>query len=139
MTAIQTPAIGTAKAKPRTARQHRGQRNYHAGVVAEDIVAQHYLRQGCPTVARRWRGTAGEIDLIVRDAATLVFVEVKKSSTFDRAATHITRRQADRICTAATAFVASEPTGQLTPMRFDVALVDGIGAVRIIPNAFGGW
>ena len=114
-----------------------GKTAYHAGLSAEDIVAQDYARRGRPVAHRRWRGEGGEIDLIAREGDCVVFVEVKKSSSFDRAATRLNRRQMDRLCVAATEFLAGEPRGQLTNMRFDLALVDGRGAMRIIENAFG--
>jgi putative endonuclease len=41
-----------------------------------------------------------------------------------------------RICTAASEYLAQEPLGQLTPVRFDVALVDGAGRIEILENAF---
>ena len=110
---------------------------YHAGLVAEDIVASDYARRGRPVAHRRWRGSGGEIDLIAREGDRVVFVEVKKSKTFDMAALRLGRRQMDRICSAALEFLAGEPRGQLTEMRFDLALVDGRGATRIIENAFG--
>lgn len=110
--------------------------NYHAGFAAEEIVAQDYSRRGRPVAGRRWRGKGGEIDLIVRDGAQVVFVEVKKSRDFARAATRLTRRQMDRLCAAASEFVAGEPNGQLTDMRFDLAMVNSVGAVQIIENAF---
>ena len=116
----------------------RGQVNYHAGQAAEDIVAHAYQRCGQTVAARRWRGPGGEIDLIARDGDAVVFIEVKKARTFDAAIQRLTRRQIDRICTSATAFVAGEPRGQLTDMRFDLALVNDAGEVRIVENAFGG-
>lgn len=113
-----------------------GRISYHAGFAAEDIVAQDYLRRGQEVAARRWRGCGGEIYLIVREGPRVVFVEVKKSKSFAGAAARLTRRQMDRLCSAAGEFVANEPAGQLTEMRFDLALVDDGGAVRIIENAF---
>ena len=110
--------------------------SYQAGCVAEDIVARDYEQSGRPVAGRRWRGRGGEIDLIVREGARVVFVEVKKSRSFSRAAQRLTRRQMDRLCNAASEFVANEPNGQLTDMRFDLALVDSVGAVQIIENAF---
>ncbi len=110
--------------------------NYHAGLVAEDIVAADYARRGQPIAGRRWRGSGGEIDLIARDGAQVIFVEVKKSRDFARAATRLNRRQMDRLCAAASEFVADEPNGQMTDMRFDLAMVNGAGAVQIIENAF---
>ncbi|RYH03825.1 hypothetical protein EU805_00175 [Salipiger sp. IMCC34102] len=122
-----------------TARQHRGRSNYHAGVAAEEIVARAYARRGYVLAAQRWRGQSGEVDLILKDGDTVVFVEVKKSRTFDQAMGRITQVQVDRICRAATEFVGSEPRGQLTPMRFDVGLVDGAGDVEIREGVLGGW
>ena len=113
-----------------------GQTGYHAGVAAEDVVANHYLRHGCTLAASRWRGKSGEIDLVLRDGAAVIFVEVKKSRDFARAAKRLSRQQMDRICGAAAEFLAGEPKGQLTDTRFDLALVNDIGAVKVIENAF---
>ena len=110
--------------------------NYHTGVAAEDIVASDYARRGMRIAQRRWRGQGGEIDLIVRDGDAVVFVEVKKSRSFARAAERLTRRQMDRIYASASEFLGGEPAGQMTDVRFDLALVDGRGDVRIIENAF---
>jgi len=114
-----------------------GANAYHAGLSAEEAVARDYQRRGFTVAAQRWRGKGGEIDLILRDDAGLVFVEVKKSRDFARAAQRITQRQMQRICLSAEEFIAREPRGSLTPMRFDVALVDQMGQVEIIENAFG--
>lgn len=120
-----------------TSKSLTGLNAYHAGLCAEEIVAQDYARRGRPVAHRRWRGQAGEIDLIAREDDCVVFIEVKKSKTFDTAALRLGRRQMDRLCVAATEFLAGEPLGQLTNMRFDLALIDGRGAMRIIENAFG--
>jgi putative endonuclease len=113
-----------------------GSVGYHAGRVAEDMVAQDYVRRNHGFAARRWRGRSGEIDLIMRDGETVVFVEVKKSATFARAAGRLGRRQMDRICASAGEFLAGEPRGQLTDVRFDLAIVNGLGAIHVIENAF---
>lgn len=110
--------------------------SYQAGFAAEDIVARDYMRRGQSLAGRRWRGKGGEIDLIMRDAGQVIFVEVKKSRDFDRAAQRLSRRQMDRLCNAAMEFVAGEAKGQLTDMRFDLAMVNSVGAVQIIENAF---
>lgn len=118
----------------------RGSRSaaaYHSGESAEYQVAADYERRGYAIAARRWRGQSGEIDLIVRDATGLIFVEVKKSRDFARAAERLSSRQMGRIYAAAEEFLAGEPKGQLTETRFDVALVDGTGQLQIIENAFG--
>jgi putative endonuclease len=110
--------------------------SYHAGLAAETAVAQLYARSGRPIAATRWRGVSGEIDLIARDGAEVIFIEVKKSSTHALAAEHLTRRQMDRIYASASEFLAGEPAGQGTEARFDVALVDSVGRIEILENAF---
>lgn len=114
----------------------KSQTNYHAGLAAEALVETDYARRGRQFARRRWRGRGGEIDLIFREGDALVFVEVKKSKTHDQALRRVSRRQMDRLCAAASEFVAHEPKGMLTDMRFDVATVDAAGTVRIIENAF---
>jgi putative endonuclease len=113
-----------------------GQTGYYAGLAAEDIVARDYMRRQHDVARQRWRGQSGEIDLICRDGDTVVFVEVKKSRSIARAATRLNRRQMDRICGCAAEFLAGEPRGQLTDVRFDLAMVDAVGAVKVIENAF---
>lgn len=115
----------------------KGETQFRAGLAAEDIVARDYDRRGRAVAHRRWRATSGEIDLIARDGAQVIFIEVKKSRSFASAAHRLGRRQMDRICAAASEFLAGEPGGQLTDVRFDLALVDQRGAVEIIENAFG--
>ncbi|MGJ8628023.1 MAG: YraN family protein [Sulfitobacter sp.] len=118
-------------------RHHRGQVAFHAGVAAENSVAQDYERRGYTVASKRWRGKGGEIDLVIRDGAGLIFVEVKKSRDFARAATSLSARQMQRIYASAEEYLDQEPNGSLTDVRFDVALVDGSGETRIIENAFG--
>ena len=113
-----------------------GLTGYHAGRVAEDIVARNYTDPTHVFAAKRWRGTVGEIDLIMRNGTQVVFVEVKKSGSFARAATQLQRSQMDRLVAAGSEFLASAPMGQLTDVRFDLALVNGIGDVQNIENAF---
>jgi len=110
---------------------------YYAGLCAEDIVARDYQHGGYDLLEKRWRGQGGEIDLIFRKRDAIVFVEVKKSRNHAAAAARVTLRQMNRIYASAGGYLATCPMGQDTETRFDVALVDGIGAAEIIENAFG--
>jgi putative endonuclease len=49
------------------------------GRAAEAYAATYLQRRGYEIVARNWRCTAGELDLIARDGTVLVFVEVRAS------------------------------------------------------------
>ncbi|GAA6209589.1 YraN family protein [Cognatishimia sp. WU-CL00825] len=116
-------------------KQCRGKTAYLAGETAERLVQKQYEQSGLVLAAHRWRGGGAEIDLIFRDGALCVFVEVKQSKDWQRASQSLSSAQMQRIMTAATVFVAHEPKGQLTDMRFDVALVDGQGRTQILENA----
>ena len=113
-----------------------GATGFHAGHVAEEIVARDYLGRDHLIEARRWRCSAGEIDLVMRRDEMLVFVEVKKSRSFARAVKSLSAAQIARICSAAEFYLAQTPRGALTPVRFDLATVDQYGAVDVIENAF---
>lgn len=110
--------------------------SYQAGLAAEDIVARFYEARGRRVAARRWRCSAGEIDLIARDGAEVIFIEVKHSRSHSEAAQSLSTGQMARIAEAASMFLAGEPAGQMTLSRFDVALVDGQGRLELLENAF---
>lgn len=114
-----------------------GATSYHAGLSAEHQVAAEYARLGYPQRDHRWRGRSGEIDLITQNGDGLIFVEVKKSRDFARAAQRVTRRQMHRIYASASEYLGQMPNGQDTCSRFDVALVNQSGEIQIVENAFG--
>ena len=118
-------------------RSHRGSMAYHAGLSAEDRIADDYERRGYPVAQRRWRGKGGEIDLIAQDGDGLVFIEVKQSRDFDQVALHLSLRQMTRLYASGEEYLGQMPKGSLTEVRFDVALVNGRGEVHVIENAFG--
>lgn len=123
------------RAQGSSGRTLRATTNYHAGLSAEKTVLRYYEAQGARLRAARWRGPGGEIDLILSEGETIVFVEVKKSRTHAQAAQRVTTRQMARILASAEAYLGSCPKGSLTETRVDVALVDAIGSVELIPNA----
>ncbi len=116
-------------------RMQAGALAHRTGLAAEDGVRRHYQQSGREIVARRWRGRAGEIDLIGRDAAGYVFIEVKAAPTLAAAAERLTARQMRRLATAAQEFLGSVAGGLGNAMRFDVALVDRNGRIEICENA----
>ena len=123
--------------RPDPSRVMRGRVAYSAGCLAEGSVARAYVDLGYELAAERWRGRGGEIDLILHKGDEYVFVEVKKSARHGWAAERISARQIARICNAALEFCGHLPSGLLTNMRFDAALVDQFGRVEIVENAFG--
>lgn len=116
-------------------KKDRGLRSYLAGLAAESAVADAYKQRGCKLVAARWRGQAGEIDLIFQDGETYIFVEVKKASSFELAASRLSLTQLRRIHASASEYLAHVPDGQLSDVRLDLALCDARGAVQIHEGA----
>ena len=114
-----------------------GLTSYHAGLSAEAQVAQDYEQRGYQVLRQRWRGKAGEIDLVIDGDPEIIFVEVKKSKSHARAAHNVTPKQQMRLFSAAEEFLATHPGGQSRFSRFDVALLDQHGQLQIIENALG--
>jgi putative endonuclease len=104
------------------------------GRQAEDAVAAIWRSHGFDVLAKRLRTKSGEIDLVVADPATLVFVEVKARNSFTKAAYAVHPRQQSRLLEAASAVLAERPGWHRPATRFDVALVCN-GAVRHIRDA----
>lgn len=118
-------------------KQAMGAQACFRGACAEDSVARWYEARGGVLLASRWRGTAGEIDLILRHRGVVVFCEVKSSKNRARAAGALSVRQRARLCQTASEYLATLPAGELTEMRFDVAIVGPDGRPQILHNAFG--
>ncbi len=126
------------KAPERVARRKRatGAQAYLSGCAAEGAVAKTYVDRGYDLLDSRWRGQSGEIDLIFRQGDLHVFVEVKKARSFELAAQRLSPAQAQRIHMAASEYVARAPMGQLTEMRFDLALCNQHGEIDVLEGGF---
>ena len=101
------------------------------GARAEAIAADYLARRGLTLVARNYRTRHGEIDLVMRDGDTLVFVEVRMRSRNDYggAAGSVTAAKQERWIAASLAYLAQ--LGREPPCRFDVVLLDGLDASRV--------
>lgn len=118
-------------------KQRRGKRAFLAGQSAERAVAKAYDQAGVALLAKRWRGKSGEIDLIFLQDGIYIFCEVKAAPTHDLALERLRPAQMRRIKAAASEYMSCTPKGQLSDVRFDLAVVNGQGQVRILENAFG--
>ena len=112
-----------------------GKHAYLNGLAAEQQVAAQYQKRGYHLKANRWRGTAGEIDLIFSDGETLVFVEVKRAKDHAQAASRLAPQQIHRLFQTAEEFCQSIAPQASCDMRFDVALVNSGAEVEILENA----
>lgn len=92
--------------------------------------------QGLKLLARNYRCRFGEIDLIMQDGETLVFVEVRlrSSNSFGGAATSIDRHKQQRLIRTAQHYLSQLP--RTPPCRFDAVLMDEGHKVQWLKNAF---
>ncbi len=104
------------------------------GAAGEDVAARHLAAQGLRVLARNFRVKGGEIDLVCREAATTVFVEVRKraSSGFGGAAYSITPTKQKRLILAARHWLARHGD---CDCRFDCVLIDA-GKLEWVRDAF---
>jgi putative endonuclease len=96
-----------------------------AGGAAEERAERFLAEHGLAIVARNYRTRLGEIDLVAREGATLVFVEVRLRSDnrYGGAAASITARKRNRIVAAARQFLMQ--FARVPACRFDVIALDG--------------
>ncbi len=97
----------------------------HRGEASERLAADYLAAHGLKLLARNYRCRGGEIDLILRDGADLVFVEVREraSGGFGGAAASITATKQARIRLAAQHYLLRH--GLDLPCRFDAVLIQG--------------
>ena len=112
-------------------------RKHVDGRKGEEQALQYLTRQGLLPVARNYRCKAGEIDLIMRNSDTLVFVEVRlrRNGAFGGALASIDHRKQQRLLRAAQHYLQRNRWSG--PCRFDVVALDGTGRPEWIPDAFG--
>lgn len=114
------------------------------GRYGEDIASTELERLGYQILDRRYRSRFGEIDLIARDEATVVFVEVKTKtdSRFGDPAEMVTLQKQRRLVSMAEEYVSGHAL-HATPCRFDVVSVDAScqpARITVYKDAFRpGW
>ena len=108
-----------------------------AGQLAENLAARFLEQRRLAVLARNYRCRGGEIDLVCRDGATLVFVEVRLRSDprFGGAAASVTVAKQGRIALAAQHYLAAHRLHD-APCRFDCVLIDGEAPPEWLRDAF---
>jgi putative endonuclease len=109
---------------------------FRTGISAESRAAALLIAKGFRILARRWKSPVGEIDIVARRRALLIFVEVKARDTLDDAAWAVSERQRMRIIAAAEAWLARNGDDRIEDIRFDAVLVAPRRIPRHIPAAF---
>ena len=110
------------------------------GKTGEDLACRELESRGYVIVTRRYRRRGGEFDIIARDGAALVFVEVKTRQGHEfgdagEAVGYLKRRRMARL--ASEYMMRHRLTN--TPCRFDVVSIhldEGTAVIQVFQNAF---
>lgn len=103
----------------------------------KERLACAYLRgKGLHLLERNYRCRRGEIDLVMREASILVFVEVRfrASTRFGTPAETVDIHKQRKLAAAASHYLQHNPTN--LPCRFDVIALSGTNRIDWIRDAF---
>ena len=97
---------------------------------AETIAKRHLLLSGYALLAENYSVRGGEIDLVMQDRDTIVFVEVRQraSESHGTAAETITSRKIQKLQKTALSFLVEKFQRDDLPVRFDAVLITGTEA-----------
>lgn len=109
------------------------------GKQGENLAIEYYKKQGRTLVATNYRFHKGEVDLIVRDENSLIFVEVKtrKSDYYGSPSLAVSRQKQRQIIKVANAFIQENQLD--LDVQFDVIAIvlnSYETSIEHIPNAF---
>ncbi len=118
--------------------------NQKRGTQAE-LAAEQYLRQrGLTLKTRNYRCKAGEIDLIMEDGNTLVFVEVRLRANrhYGHAAETVSWRKQQKVIKASQHYLARYRLGDQKCCRFDIVALSSLhhpDDIQWLQNAFAAF
>ena len=109
------------------------------GRLAEDEALSLLQARGLRLIDRNYRSRFGEIDLIMKDGHTLVFVEVRyrRSIRYGTPQESVTQRKQSRLLVTAACYLKEKRID--CPVRFDVAALSPAGdgmSLNWIKSAF---
>ena len=109
---------------------------------AEQMALRYLEQHGLELVTRNFRCTRGEIDLIMWQGDTLVFVEVRarRNDNYGSGADSVDARKQTKLNAAATIYLQQHALLSTCPCRFDVVAISFASnppQLDWIPDAFG--
>lgn len=104
------------------------------GDVVEAAARTYLLRAGLRDVAANANYRLGELDLVMRDGASLVFVEVRyrRDARFGGGAVSVDARKQRKLIAAAQSFLLAHRAFADVPCRFDVVEAEGDPAAPVL-------
>ena len=115
-----------------------GQKTGTLGRRAEDAAYRYLLERGLQPVARNFRRRGGEIDIVMLDGGSLVFIEVRyrHDASFAPPALTVNAQKQRKLIRTAALFAAAHRSLSRCVMRFDVVAIERGDRVRWIRDAF---
>ena len=115
--------------------------NLSRGRKAEDIACARLQQAGLALTTRNYRSPFGEIDLVMQEHDTLVFVEVRyrSSDDFGTPAETVDARKQARLRATAEHYLQNTPRASKKACRFDIVALTGDGEggdFRWLQNVF---
>lgn len=94
----------------------------HTGQQAEDSACRYLKMQGLSLIERNYSCTHGEIDLIMKDNSTTVFIEVRfrRDTRFGSGAESVDYRKQKKLLSTAAHYLQKNPKAAKGACRFDV-------------------
>ena len=111
----------------------------HLGFTMENQAVHYLQRQGLTLITRNYCTKIGEIDIIMREKNTIVFIEVRTrtSGAYGGASQSITPIKKQKCMRTAMHYLSINRLYEKHPVRFDVVLFEGkTGEPRWIRHAF---
>lgn len=114
--------------------------NKSSGSLAEFIARCYFRFKGYSILAKNLsvatKSPIGEVDFIAKKGNTIIFIEVKKRQSIEKAKYAIKPIQQKRIVNAAKVFIKNHPSYQQCNIRFDAVLIKLPFQILHIKNAW---
>ena len=114
----------------------RNKGSTNSGKHCEALALKYLKRRGLKLLVSNYSSRYGEIDLIMQDKDTLVFVEVRyrKHDSYGSAMESVDDHKQSRIAATAESYLQSHPWDG--PCRFDIVAIQGESKPQWIVGAF---
>lgn len=111
------------------------------GEYTESLACEYLINKGLKLLERNFQCRFGEIDLIMQDKDSLVFVEVRyrRSNNFGSGAESVTANKQSKLIKTASAYLQQHAKLSKYPARFDVVSITGSVETSNIKNVMFDW
>lgn len=108
------------------------------GQQAEAVACDYLKQHGLTLLAKNFRCRLGEIDLIMREQETLVFIEVRyrRGKAYGSGAESVTFSKRKKLWLTAQYYLLQQRLADRVPCRFDVIAISNHSQIEWIRDAF---